>query len=194
MSVPTAALAAVQERCVQARFEDDQRFTVSYMNAMDSEVSTSDFTDPCMVTFTNPWTGEVHDPQTTNEIAREAPVDDDGYEEDEDEDTDYYDGDDAVDALDDEFDYDDEDAPEFVADYGDDTTEGVYYGDEITDAGIGVADEAGIGVADEAGIGEADAAAIGNAAFQSQTSAAGGVRGAAAAAVAAVVVAMCAVW
>lgn len=183
----------MQERCVQARFEDDQRFTVSYMNAMDSEVSTSDFTDPCMVTFTNPWTGEVHDPQTTNEIAREstdaaAAVDDGSVEDGSDGE------DDAVAAVDDEFDYNDEDDAEFEAEYGDDTTVGVYYGDEITEDGIGVADEAGIGVADEAGIGEADSAAIGNAAFETRTNAAAGVRGAAAAAIAAVAVAAWAAW
>lgn len=172
----------VQERCVQARFEDDQRLTVSYMNAMDSEVSTSTFTDPCMASFMNPWSGEVLDPQTTNEIARQDlpanPADaaaadadaeyDDGYGE-------YDDGEYEADG-------------DWEADYGEDTTEGVYYGDEdvVDDAQINSED--GIGQADETGIGEADAEAIGTAAFETRS----GAHSVAAAVVAVLAAAVCA--
>eukprot|EP00892_Ulva_mutabilis_P001944 jgi/Ulvmu1/11750/UM008_0164.1 len=162
------AKLTTKERCVQARFEDDQKLTVSYMNAMDSEVSTAKFTDPCMVSFMNPWTGEVHDPQTTNEVARSD------YEEQHQEMLDAYAYDTDADAGDD---VDDEDYAEFEADYGEDTTEDVYYGDEddVYDSYDDEISSEEDGRSEyEAGIGVADSEAIGTAASETRTSGAGG--------------------
>lgn len=64
----------MQQDCVTARNDPLQLEAVAYLNAHHTEVSTSELTDNCMVSATNPWDGTIHKPHSSQNAAVGAPV------------------------------------------------------------------------------------------------------------------------